>query len=313
MTANGLADLELRHLVALRAVAETRSFGRAAERLGYTQSAISQQIAALERIVGTPMFDRPGGPKPVRLTPAGERLLTHADAIFERVRAVDDDLAAFRTGRAGRLAVGTFQSVSVKLLPEVVKRMRHERPELEIKLFESDEQDELLKRLDDGDLDATFVVAALVDERREVVALATDPFVLISPRDQPLMPEGTAVPIDRIGTVPFIGQTPNACQLQIEGGLRDGGVDLDVVFRTTDNSAVQAMVRSGMGHAVMPLLAIDAADPGIIVSDITPPIPPRMIGIAVPARRRSAAADALIEVAGAVCAQLMPDGRLVAQ
>ena len=64
-------DIEIRHLTALAAVAAERSFGRAAERLGFTQSAVSQQIAALERVVGEPVFDRPGGPRPVELTPVG--------------------------------------------------------------------------------------------------------------------------------------------------------------------------------------------------------------------------------------------------
>ena len=67
-----LQDIEIRHLQALRAVAQEGSFGRAGERLGFTQSAISQQIASLERVLGEKVFDRRGGPRPVELTPAGE-------------------------------------------------------------------------------------------------------------------------------------------------------------------------------------------------------------------------------------------------
>ena len=77
--------MELRHLLALVAVAETGTFSRAADRLGYTQSAVSQQIGSLERIVGTLLFERPGGPRPVRLTTAGEMLMTHARAVLARV------------------------------------------------------------------------------------------------------------------------------------------------------------------------------------------------------------------------------------
>src|SRR6478752_9507111 len=87
-----LRDLDIRHLMALQAVAEERSFGRAAQRLGFTQSAISQQVAALERIVGTPLFDRPGGPRPVELTPAGVALLPHAEAVLERLLQASEDL-----------------------------------------------------------------------------------------------------------------------------------------------------------------------------------------------------------------------------
>src|ERR671937_348312 len=84
MEADRWAGLELRHLLALDAVAREGSFGRAAVALGYTQSAISQQIAALERIVGERLVERPGGPRPVSLTDAGELLLRHADAIVAR-------------------------------------------------------------------------------------------------------------------------------------------------------------------------------------------------------------------------------------
>jgi DNA-binding transcriptional LysR family regulator len=72
-----MADLELRHLVTMAAIAEEGSFGRAAARLGYTQSTVSQQIAALEKAVGGAVFDRPGGPKPVRITPLGTLVLAH--------------------------------------------------------------------------------------------------------------------------------------------------------------------------------------------------------------------------------------------
>src|SRR5437763_13899404 len=101
--------LELRHLVALKAVAEEGAFGRAAVRLGYTQSAISQQIATLEKIVGQRLIDRPGGPRPVSLTEAGRLLLRHIDAIAARLQAAQADLAALDAGDAGPLLVGTYQ------------------------------------------------------------------------------------------------------------------------------------------------------------------------------------------------------------
>jgi molybdate transport repressor ModE-like protein len=103
--------IELRHLTALEAVAREGSFGRAAKSLGYTQSAVSQQIAALERIVGARLVDRPGGPRPVSLTEAGELLLRHAEAIVARLAAAQADLGALAEGEAGVLRVGIYQSV----------------------------------------------------------------------------------------------------------------------------------------------------------------------------------------------------------
>src|SRR5260221_8750823 len=85
--------IELRHLAAIDAVETEGSFGRAAIKLGYTQSAISQQIATLERIVGEQLIERPGGPRPVSLTEAGHLLLRHARAIVSRLQAAQADLA----------------------------------------------------------------------------------------------------------------------------------------------------------------------------------------------------------------------------
>src|ERR1700679_4127902 len=79
--------VELRHFAALDAVETEGSFGRAAVKLGYTQSAISQQIATLERIVGEQLIERPGGSRPVSLTEAGRLLLRHARAIVARLQA----------------------------------------------------------------------------------------------------------------------------------------------------------------------------------------------------------------------------------
>ena len=122
-----LHDVDVRQLRALQAIAQEGSFGRAAERLGFTQSAISQQIAGLERAVGDRVFDRPGGPKRVELTPTGVLLLDYATSVFEQLRITEDGLRSLRAGEVGRLVVGSFQSVSVNVLPAVVGRLRGER------------------------------------------------------------------------------------------------------------------------------------------------------------------------------------------
>src|SRR4051812_42346481 len=133
--------VELRHLAALQAVAEQGSFGRAAEKLGYTQSAVSQQIATLERIVGERLVERPGGPRPVTLTEAGRILLRHAESIVARLQAAQADIAALAQGEAGSLHVGTFQSVGVRVLPKVIRRFRTAWPDVQIELRESHSDD----------------------------------------------------------------------------------------------------------------------------------------------------------------------------
>src|SRR4029453_19145401 len=144
MEADRWLGIELRHFLALEAVARTGSFGKAAASLGYTQSAVSQQIATLERIVGQRLIERPGGPKPVSLTEAGRLLLTHADAIAARVAAAQADLTALEDGQAGTLRVGVFQSVGQRILPEVMRRFIGAWPQVDVSLTESADDTELL-------------------------------------------------------------------------------------------------------------------------------------------------------------------------
>ena len=295
-----LHDVEVRQLRALHAVAEEGSFGRAAERLGFTQSAISQQIAGLERAVGDKVFDRPGGPKRVELTPTGSLVLEYAAALFEQMRVAEDGLRSLRAGEVGRLVVGSFQSISVNVLPEVVGRLRGERPGLSVRCVEEDENDNLVTRLLSDELDLTFLIGVSDDDAIETTTLLVDPYVLVSPSV-----DSRIIDPARLDGVPMIGQTPNGCQFAIDTALRNLGVVPDYVFRTNDNAAVQAMVRAGMGYAILPNLAVDRFDPGVQISVMEPALPPRVIAIG---RRRGRtlppAADRFVELARALCADL---------
>ena len=292
-----LRDVEIRQLRALQAVAEEGSVGRAAERLGFTQSAISQQIAGLERAVGAKVFDRHGGPRRAELTPTGVVLLEHAGFVLEQLRTAEDSLRSLRAGEVGRLIVGSFQSISVNVLPEVIGRLRGERPGLSVRAIEIDDNDELIAHLLADELDLSFLVGMPDHPGIEAVPVLVDPFVLVTR----VGCEPIVDPTD-LHDVAMIGQPMCACQLSIDDALREFGVEPDYVFRSNDNSAVQAMVRAGMGCAIMPNLAVDANDPGVIVTHLHPPLPPRLV---VLARRRGRtlipAADRFIELARAVC------------
>jgi DNA-binding transcriptional LysR family regulator len=295
-------DLEIRHLVALDAVAAEGTFGRAAERLGYTQSAVSQQIASLERVVGEAVFDRPGGPRPVELTPFGAALLEHGRDLLARLERVGHDLDRFRSGQLGRISIGTFQSVSSAILPRVLGRFRPAHPDVDVQLFETDVDDELQERLAGGQTDVSFIVGDVAPadvSGFESRHLLTDPFVLIARRDQ--FPPG-AVTIESIRGEPMIGQQPNSCQLINEAGLRTAGLEPSYVFRSNDNGTVAAMVRAGMGVAVMPLLCTEPEDPRTTLHPIDPPMPARRISIAWRAGRTlSPAVEAFIELTSEVC------------
>jgi molybdate transport repressor ModE-like protein len=171
--------VELRHLAALQAVAEEGSFGRAAKRLGYTQSAVSQQIATLERIVGERLLERPGGPRPVSLTEAGRLLLRHAEAIVARLDAARADLAALSAGEAGTLRVGTYQSVGQRIVPSLMRRFTAAWPQVELRLTETNTDQELVALIERGDLDLTFADLRLWDGPFEARDLLDDPYVLL--------------------------------------------------------------------------------------------------------------------------------------
>ncbi len=289
-----LRELEIRHLVAFDAVAAEGTFGRAAERLGYTQSAISQQIATLERLVDGKLFDRPGGPRPVEITPLGQLMLASARELLARIDAVGRDLDRFRTGEVGRITVGTFQSVSAKVLPRVVGRMRAEHPGVDIRVFESDLDDELDQALLRGELDLSFVVGEWAG-KFESRTLFEDPFVLVA---RPGEYKPGPVRLRDLIDVPMVGQHTNSCQLMNESGLRAAGLEPNYVFRTNDNGTVAAMVKAGLGVAVLPLLCLDTQDPELSVHALRPALPDRQISIAWrSARSMSPVAQRFVEIA----------------
>jgi DNA-binding transcriptional LysR family regulator len=296
-------ELEFRHLVALDAVATEGTFGRAAERLGYTQSAISQQIAALERIVGEPVFDRPGGPRPVELTPFGDALLAHGRDLLARLDAVGNDLERFRSGQVGRISIGTFQSVSAAILPRVLGRFRLTHTDVDVHLFETDDDRRLEEQLALGQVDVSFLVGDVADPAIfESRHLLTDPFVLVARAEQ--FAPGP-VTVASLRNEPLIGQQNNSCQLTNEAGLRAAGLEPNYVFRSNDNGTVIAMVRAGMGVAVLPLLCTEPEDPRTVLHPIEPPLPARRISIAWRAGRTvSPAVEAFVELTTEVCADM---------
>jgi DNA-binding transcriptional LysR family regulator len=302
MQTDRLLGIELRHLVALQAVAEKGSFGRAARHLGYTQSAISQQIAALERIVGQRLIDRPGGPRPVTLTDAGRLLLAHAKAITSRLQAAQADLDALGAGDAGPLRIGTYQSVGARVLPTLLRVFLAEWPNVDIRLVESTDDRELLQLVERGDVDVTFFVFPLEPGPFGAVELMRDPYVLVVPTDSPLAGREKLPSLREILDLPLISYRTCRTTQRVEERLRMAGREPEVVFRSDDNGTVQALVAAGVGVALVPHLTVDSADESVAVVDLGERVPPRLIGIAWHSDRQlTPAARAFVEAAQAVC------------
>jgi DNA-binding transcriptional LysR family regulator len=295
MSANDWLGVELRHLAALEAVARTRSFGRAARELGYTQSAVSQQIAQLERIVGQRLFDRPGGPRRVEPTEAGLLLLRHADAIVARLDAARADMAALAEGAGGTLRVGVFQSVGANLLPALVRRFRTEWPRVGVRVREESDSNELVRLLEHGELDLAFAELPLPDGPLEWTELLQDPYVLLVSAQSELAARDSAPSLREVGKLPLIGRRSTD---EPERHLAGRVPNLDVVFRTDDNGTLQALVAEGLGVAIEPLLVVDQKDRAVKALPFGTRIPPRTIVLAWHRDRyRSQAAQAFVELA----------------
>jgi molybdate transport repressor ModE-like protein len=304
MGTDGWLGVELRHFLALEAVAREGSFGKAATALGYTQSAVSQQIATLERIVGHRLVERPGGPKPVSLTEAGRLLLTHADAIAARVAAAQADLCALSEGQAGTLRVGVFQSVGQRILPEVMRRFVAAWPQVNVTLTESSDDLELLGLVERGELDLTFADLPLTDGPFESVELLRDPFVLVVAADSPLAQRDTPPTWRDMAELDLIGHKHCRTLTRMEGEARQ---PLRFVFRSDHNQTVQALVASGVGCALVPRLTMDPEDETTELI-VLPKLEPRLISFAWHRDRyRTPAARSFVEIAQIVCDQLEPD------
>jgi DNA-binding transcriptional LysR family regulator len=297
--------LDLRHLVALKTIADEGSFGRAAEHLGYTQSAISQQIAALERIVGLRLIERPGGPRPISLTEAGQILLRHADAIQARLLAAKADMAALEAGDAGRLRVGTFQSVGAKIIPRLLRRFSESHPQVEVVLRESQDESELLQMIERGDLDLTFWTLPVAGGPYETLELLHDPYVLVVPVGSSLASAKRPPTLKEIVLQPIIGFNHCSAMDHVESQLASTGRTPNIVFRSDNNGTVQGLVGAGVGVAVSPRLTVDEDDPSIDVIDLHERVPARIIGLVWHTdRHRSAAAEAFADSAIDVCREL---------
>jgi DNA-binding transcriptional LysR family regulator len=292
----GWLGVELRHLAALRAIAQEGSFWGAAERLGYTQSAISQQLATLERIVGVRLVERPGGPRAISLTEAGTLLLRHADSIVDRLDAARADMHALASGAVGTLRIGTFQSVGARVVPELMRRFGRQWPGVEVMLEELDDE-AIIGAVERGDVDVGFVLLPFRDAPIEAIELIRDAYRLVVPADSPLGRDGPPS-LRELAQEPLIAfRSPHPTE-PVESAFRAAGIEPRFAFRSNDNPTVQGLVAAGVGVAIMPALTVDEADSRVRVVDLGRAVAPRLIAIARHRDRyHSPAARAFVETA----------------
>jgi DNA-binding transcriptional LysR family regulator len=301
------SGIEMRHLVALDAVAREGSFRRAATRLGYVQSAISHQIAALEGLIGKRLIDRSRGTRPLALTPAGEILLAHADALIARVRAAQADLAALDGEGAAALRVGATPDLLARLVPSLLRA--YGAP---VKLDEASSSRAVLAALIRGELDLALAETPLPRGPLDAVPLCTDSFVAVLQAGAPLTVRRRPVSRDELARLPLIGHAPT--RDYVEEQLRVHGIDPRFLLEAGTGGAVQGLVAAGLGAAILPRLAIDERRGETVVLELEPGLVANRTIAAVWSKMQPRRADAVafVDAARTACASEQAHVPLVA-
>jgi DNA-binding transcriptional LysR family regulator len=306
----GWIGVELRHFLALDAVATEGSFNRAAERLGYTQSAVSQQIAALERVVGERLVERPGGSQPVRLTRAGEIVMEHARAIGARLASAQADLQSLAAGGLDPLRVGFPGHGLGALMPAVLRDLDEPYPDLVLRVIETSHEDELVGMLRRGEVDLGFAYLPLTAEDCEHVVLFEDDYVLVVAPEWAETKPSTQLTAEDLAEVHLIGlKRPKGCQ--VTDYFQAHNLRPKWVVASNDIEMIYASVAAGLGVALLPRLATLSLGTGVRVLELDCGFPPRRIGLAwSKTRQRSESADAFVRAAKAEAARLTRATRL---
>ncbi|MGC4112241.1 MAG: LysR family transcriptional regulator [Nocardioides sp.] len=267
-----MTDLELRNVETFTAVVDEGSFARAASRLGYTQSTVSQHIASLERAMDGLVFDRPGGPRRVQLTPLGRVVLEHARTLLEQTESLHTAVERHRAGE-GRLTIGTFQSVSNTIVPALIDRLRGEFPTCDLRLTEAESDTPDLSKVD-----FAFYDHDLADPEVEHLKLLDDPYRLVAVRG--CFPVGSVALRDLDGA-PMVAWPPDCAQPSVYQALAQRDIRPQVVFSAMSNQTVISMVRVGLGSAILPSLAVQAAgietDQQLTIHRLEPEVAPREV------------------------------------
>ncbi len=268
--------------------------------LGYTQPAVSQQVAALEKIVGQRLFERASGRPQATLTEAGSVLAGHVDELAARLAVARQDLLDLARGEAGSIRVGAFQSALARILPHVLQRYRSTHPAVRVEAVESSNDIPLLQQVKQGTLDLTFALLPLDSQTFAYRELVLDEFVLVSK-------PGGSLPAridshDQLHGLPLIVYRTCRSATALIAFLDSQLGEPNIVFQSDDNAAIEEMVRAGLGVAILPQLWVSlGANEGVEVTPLTGIVPPRVVVMAWRADRTlTPAQQAFVEVAAAM-------------
>lgn len=255
--------LDAHRLALLAEVAHAGSIAAAAQRLSFTPSAVSQQLAKLERDVGTPLLRRHA--RGVTLTPAGEALLTHAETIVGELRTAERTVRALLDEEPAQLTVGTFASAGMTLVPAALAAFRRDHPAVALRLLDLEPPDGYgLVSSRELDLLIThrYPGAPLPDPRGlERTLLRSERFRLILPKGH-AKARARRLTLRALAAEDWISGSPGvpnrACLEQLADAA---GVRLRVAYETRDYQVIVALVEAGLGIAFVPESVLDRVGP----------------------------------------------------
>ncbi|MFF8832518.1 LysR family transcriptional regulator [Streptomyces sp. NPDC015131] len=245
-----------RYIKTFHEVVRTGSYTAAARALGYTQPAVSQQMKALERDVGTPLFTRVG--RGLRLTEAGEALTRHTGTILDSLAVAQEQIDAIARLRSGRVRVCAFPSAGATILPEAMALMAAEHPGIRVELVES-EPPESLKMVARGECDITLAFSypglrAGTPDGLDEFRLLEDPLTVLLPTGHPLA-RRRGVHLADLAHERWIAGCAR-CNANFLHACAEAGFSPDIACTTDDNLVMQSLVAAGVGIAMVPALVL---------------------------------------------------------
>jgi DNA-binding transcriptional LysR family regulator len=250
-------------------VHDERSFRAAADRLGYVQSAVSQQIAQLERLVGTRLVERSRGQAHVALTAAGESLVDHARRVLSQLTAAQADLRSLTAaGGVSTLHVGVCQSVATRVLPRALTLLAQRSPDVRVETREALSDRDLFAAVESGELHAAFAELPLDSGPFVGRELLVDPLVLLMASDSALASRDERPSLAEMAERPFVTNPGWRITELVDAQFAAAGFVLDKRYTVGTDTAVQALVAAGLGVAIEPRLAVDLDNPATAVFEL---------------------------------------------
>jgi DNA-binding transcriptional LysR family regulator len=254
--------IDARRLRTLRVVAEHRTVTAAAGALYLTPSAVSQQLTSLEQEVGHKLLERDG--RGIRLTPVGEILLSHANAVLAQLERAEAELAAYTSGSAGKVTVAAFATGITLVVAPAITALSTDHPGIQVRVRDA-EGDESLPMVLDGRADVAVAVeyrgAPNADDHRlNRVPLYAEPFDAVLPRGHRLAQTRT-LPAAALADEAWIGPYPgNPCHEVVLIACEHAGFQPRLEHFSDDFRAVVALVTAGAGVALVPRTALRDMD-----------------------------------------------------